>query len=331
MYLYRAINNNDLSTLNLNEGLYSKDITESLKEKTFYFLLYVNGQLDKFFKFSKEEQKSIYKSYMHDFTFDIIELRHLAAIDLNKIKVENSDSLTTEKINNILAAFGTINNHLANATRYATSWISFTKDIHNIEKYYLRQKINKVAMIDNSNLDSIIDCNTLAIDIGNPDILKKLNEYKLLLTKDFRLTKSGFHGFNYSIRDKEVIYYSHIPQEKIITVLNPIEVDLLYNDLFNEEFYKLNNDTRYRAYEYFKYYIQFLLKDLSDIEKKVLFEHYFNSKPLASLYSDARDADKFVLAKKKILTQIPINKVTGRIMKGKCQNIILPEENRYSK
>lgn len=331
MYLYRAINDNDLSTLSLNEGLYSKDITESLKEETFYFLLYANRQLDNFLKLPKEEQKSIYKSYMHDFTFDIIELRHLAAIDLNKIKVENSDSLTTEKINNILAAFGTINNHLANGTRCATSWISFTKDIHNIEKYYLRQRINKVVIIDNSNLDSIIDCNTLAIDIGNPDILKKLNEDKLLLTKDFRLTKSGFHGFNYSIRDKEVIYYSHIPQEKIITVLNPMEVDLLYNDLLSEKIYKLNNDERHRFYESFNKYIKILLKDLSDIEEKVLFEHYFNSKSLASLYSDARDADKFVLAKKKILSKIPITQVTSNLMKGKCQNIILPEENRYSK
>mgnify|MGYP004504779921 FL=1 len=371
MYLYRAINDNDLSTLNLNEGLYSKDITESLKEETFYFLLYANRQLDNFLKLPKEEQKSIYKSYIHDFIFDSIKLRDLATIDLNKInfddvkslideqknickrcvydfifgsidlrdlaiavdkiKVENIDKIIIEKIKNIYDAFGTINNHLANGTRCATSWISFTKDIHNIEKYYLRQRINKVVMIDNSNLDLNIDCNTLAIDIGNPDKLKKLNENKLLLTKKLGLTKSGFHGFNYSIRDKEVIYYSHIPQEKIITVLNPMEVDLLYNDLLSEKIYKLNNDERHRFYEYFNKYIKILLKDLSDIEEKVLFEHYFNSKSLASLYSDARDADKFISAKKKILSKIPITQVTSNLMKGKCQNIILPEENRYSK
>lgn len=330
MYLYRAINDNDLSTLSLNEGLYSKDITESLKEETFYFLLYANRQLDNFLKLPKEEQKSIYKSYIHDFTFDVSELRHLTAITLNKINLNDIQNLTNEQKQNIIKVLSTINTHLVHGSRVNTQWISFTSDIHRTEKYYLSQAKNKVAVIE-SNVNLIVDGNYMAVDLSSKEIIKKQLEFGFLMSKDFNRCSSNFRGYNNSAKDKEVIYYSHIPQEKIITVLEPIQVDLIYNDLFNEDFYKLNNDTRYRAYEYFKYYIKFLLKDLSDIEEKVLFEHYFNSKSLASLYSDARDVDKFISAKKKILSKIPINKVTSRIMNGKCQNIILPEENRYSK
>lgn len=340
MYLYRALNDNDLSTLSLNEGLYSKEITDYFKLKAFDLFLSANSDLyNQFSKLSKDGKKITYKSYMHDFTFDVIELRNLANIISSKVKIETMDDITVKK-SGIYSALRTVNNHLVNGSKYNTNWISFTKDIHRIEKYYLKQKINKVAVLD-SNLkmknlelsyDLIIDCNTLGLDFSDRKTVKFLLEQHLLPNKDDKTTKETFRGLNYAIKDKEVIYYSHVPQEKIVTVLEPIQVDLIYNDLLNENFYKLDNDAKLDVYRIFKETIEkLLLEDLSDIEKMVLLEHYFNSQPLSSLYNNACDADKFVFAKKKILSKIPINQVTGRIMKGKCQNIILPEEKRYSK
>lgn len=340
MYLYRALNSNDLSTLNLDEGLYSKEITDYFKLKAFDLFLSANKKLYYIFsKLSTEDKKSIYKSYMHDFTFDVLQLRDLANIISNKVKIENMDDITVKK-SGIYSALRTVNNHLVNGSKYNTSWISFTKDIHRIEKYYLKQEINKVAVLDSKiktenldlSYDLMIDCNTLGLDLSNRKMVEFLLEQHLLPNKDDKTTKETFRGLNYAIKDKEVIYYSHVPQENIVTVLEPLLVDLIYNGIFNEQFYSLSNNLKCLIYEKFKLLIKNnLLGNLNDIEKMVLLEHYFNSKPLSSLYSDERDLDKFVFAKKQILSKLPINSLSSNLIKGKCQKIILPEENRYSK
>lgn len=161
----------------------------------------------------------------------------------------------------------------------------FNSNIHEIEKYYLNQYKNRVAVIDSVNM--IIDENTKK-DLSN--------------------------------------------NEKIVTILEPIQVDLIYNNLFNERFYQLSNYSKKIIYEMFKSSIKTTIFDhLNDIERMVYFEHYINCKSLLSLSSNNNELQKLISAKKNILSQIEINSCTKYMMNDKFKSIVLPEEKRYSK
>lgn len=332
MYLYRALNNNDISALKLNEGLYSKDDTEYIKKRVVDFILYADEDLFKQFSaLSKEEQKDIYKTYIHNFAFNIKELKDLSEMKLSKVNICNMKNLTNEQKQNIIKVLSTINTHLIHGSRVDTSWISFTSDIHKIEKYYLSQSNNKVAVID-SNVNLIIDKNAIAVDLSSKDEIKKLSKFGFLISKDFNPCSYNFRGYNNSAKDNEVIYYSHVPQEKVVTVLEPIQIDLIYNNIFNEKFYQLSNYSKCIIYEMFKSSIKVTLFDnLSDIERMIYFEHYINCKSLSSLSSNNYDLQKLIAAKKKILSQIKINSCTKYMMNDTFKNIVLPEEKKYSK
>ena len=162
----------------------------------------------------------------------------------------------------------------------------FTSNIHKIEKDYLNQYKNKVAVINSTNM--IMDENAKKIDLNN--------------------------------------------NEKIVAVLEPIQVDLIYNNLFNEKFYQLSNYSKKIIYEMFKSSIKIAIFDnLNDIERMVYFEHYINCKSLLSLSSNNNELQKLISAKKNILSQIEINSCTKYMMNDKFKNIVLPEEKRYSK
>ena len=49
---------------------------------------------------------------------------------------------------------------------------------------------------------------------SNKDSIKKLKKFGFLMSKNFRLYSYNFRRYNNSAKDKEIIYYSYVPQEK---------------------------------------------------------------------------------------------------------------------
>lgn len=332
MYIYRALNTNDLETLKMDEGLYSKYVIDQIKYRLFCYTLNSISEDNSIFKnIDSESIKELYRIFNPNYSLYINDLKNMAAKKIDKIKINYKEDVSIEKINNIIGTLKTINTHLAHGTHYNTDWISFSRNLHNIEKYYLQQTINKVAVID-SKINSIFDCGTLSINLSDYESIKKLSKLGFLITKNGSYTKAGFKGFNYSLSDKEIIYYSHVPQESIVDILEPIQIDLIYNNIFNEEFYKLNKEKKKIKYERLKkYLVMSLSKELTNIQITILHEHYLKCKSLSSLATNNEDLHKLIYAKKKLLSKIPVNHITYSIIKDKCQNIVLPEEKVYYK
>lgn len=244
MYVYRALNNLDIIVDPYKNGLYAKNVLYNIVKDRFD-LVYSLIQNDPMYSEAKKiKSKDILNSFNHE------ELKNFISKDdlyyMNEYQKRNNFDMSNmcdiEKLQTIFSVLATVNSHILNGSEYFnTPWISFTKDFDKLFNYYLSQEIHEVAVID-SNVDELFDNNLLALDLSSQDKIEGIKKY---LVKKDKYSKYAFTDlysrvFNYSKSAKEIIYYNHIPKERIVSILKPLQIDLMYNDAFDEDYFKLN-------------------------------------------------------------------------------------------
>lgn len=252
-YLYRALNSFDMEIEPFKNGLISKKIIGSSLESFYAMCFYHTKRIEEIFNgyenVTEEIYNSVYNSLKHSLVKGVLPLIVSKAYDdqryIDSIIQELFQSNKNVFSNSFKDIASTIQTHLCKGSSYETEWISFSKSLESIRKFYLTQEKHEVAVIQ-SNVDKIFDYSNwpplIAFDVSSREKIAEIAEERLLINKkdrynNYLTTNLKSRGFNYSVAAEEVIYYSQVPREQIIALLKPLEVDLLLNDALDLEFY----------------------------------------------------------------------------------------------
>lgn len=318
MYLYRVLNEFDINANVLKNGLASKkliyDLTTSYYQTNPQYLKLTKQDKDQFIKehmieYLIHHQNNLEKKY-RKYCKDIIQ----TITSLYKTEDKNPELLIKT-----IYYLSSLNNHLVNGSKTYTEWISLSKKLNCIDEYYNSQPNHKIAIIS-SKTNGYLEDETLAIDVSSRDIINqdelfcnriKYNDYlKYLETKDSLLfiedlvkkTKKEFMGYNFSISSQEVCYYQYISSDKIVSVLESLQIDLIRCGLFNEEFLKLDKRQQQRCYEELKHKLLKLVKIMKDPYMLHIYEElYLKNKNLHTITTNPLEQEKIKHTKKLIL------------------------------
>lgn len=318
MYLFRVLNEFDINGNALKNGLASKkmiyDITESYYKTAPEYLklnkhdrdLFVKEHMNEYLIIHQNNLEKKYRKYCKDIIKTINEL-HTTKDEDSKLLIKTIYYLST------------LNNHLVNGSKTYTEWISLSKKLNSIDDYYNSQSKHKVALIASST-NGYIEEETLAVDVSSRDIINKAEifcnkiEYKdyleYLETMDIyqfiedlvRRTKKEFMGYNFSVSDKEVCYYQYISSNKIVSVLESLQIDLIRCGLFNEEFLELDKKKQLKCYEELKYKLLRLVKLMQDPYMLHIYEElYLKNNNINNITTNHHEQGKIKYTKKLIL------------------------------
>lgn len=265
MFLFRVTNEFDSIINPKKNGFISKKL---LYDATYRHLLYT--QKEKIEQLSSKEKDEYIKEYMH-----IYLAEHIYKIDkiFRKNYKETRDTIhhfVEEKDNfsycKMIKDLSSLPNHLINGSKIYTNWISATSDFDGIWKYYDRQKIHEVAVIE-VNTNGVFDENTYVVNLSNREIIDNIKflsnkiddndyntfidemkehpEYQSTIVNTFnkfvmKPTDKKFSGFNFASSSSEYCIYNHIPKEYIRGFLDSLQIDLICADLFNEDILMLH-------------------------------------------------------------------------------------------
>lgn len=311
MYIYRAINEFDEKMDPIKNGLIAKSIINSIIHSDFDFLVYATyiGKDDNpFFHMKESEMEKIYREVRKDFelSMHIQEFQRIAdqnQKEINDIFLELINNQSLDYLKKLLNILSTKNGHITKGSTIDYPWISFTTSLEKTKHYYENQKKNTVVVVD-SNINKFYDVAEnaflLALDLSSDE---KIRNNEFIINANKTGTRLNYRGLNYSKKDNEVIYYNRVPKDKIVTVLNPLQYELLLNGLLGEEYYKFSQTKK----NYWKFMvlssIKNLLKENSNIVNYILEEYYSKNRALKELsetgeYSlyELNSANEFILA-----------------------------------
>lgn len=322
--LFRALNELDIMCDPLFNGVASKKLIYDLT----YSYLQSNDR--NYFDSLNDKEKDIYcKENMIDYV-KTHQYKLKKMIDRKGIEVRNNlYGITTcnpQSWANLLYYLSTLNTHLSNGSRVYTDWISTSKDLKSIMKYYKEQSIHKVLVLGTAS-GGLMDDNTIVIDLSNR---KYIEETLFLLSKKtgfndinsfmeysrkcnvnvesffenglFVNTNEKFTGFNYANYDKEVCIYRYYPSECIISVLEALQIDLISLGLFNNKYFLLDKKDQVMELEKMKMILKNKILKLNDSYMYYVFnELYLNNKNINIIKTSELDEDKIKYNRFKIL------------------------------
>lgn len=226
----------------------------------------------------------------------------------------------------LLYYLSTLNSHLSSGSRIYTDWISTTKEFNSIFKYYKNQTTHKVAILGTGS-GGIMDIDTLVVDLSSREIIddslmmlnKKIKDGSVkdfiekvkqssytfidVLENDiFERTNDKFVGFNYSVFDNETCIYRFYPSEKVLAVLEAIQIDLLVCKMFNKDFFMLDKDKQVLELDKLKEVLKKLIIKQNDPYMFYVFrELYLENKNIDIISNDKFDIEKIKYNRGKIL------------------------------
>lgn len=303
MLLYRVLNKYDMLYNPLENGLASKKL---LYNMTYDYLN--STQKEYLSKLSKNKRELYVKNniefYISKHKKDIGNkiLKRGNKVYSNLSGIHRMKNLTIDDINNnyyetILKQYNeswlylsyylsTINNHLINGSKTFTNWISTTKNINKLIKYY--DDTSKIAIIKTTSM-GLMDNNTLVVDMSN---MESINEMIMFLSKkieedDFKKfyniskennfnkqlyesflhnkTNENFMGYKYSSFDEEFLIYEYYPKENIVCTLDKLQIDLLGAKLFDlPKYASLPKDEQVRQLAILKEVLSDKIKKIDD-------------------------------------------------------------------
>ena len=259
MLLFRVMNDYDSIINPKKNGFVSKRLIYDATSKYLYYT-----QREKMEQLNQSEKDEYIKEYMYKYIKEHrYKLNKIFKKDYKETRdtihhfVEDKDNFSYCKM---IMDLSTLPNHLINGSRTFTNWISATSNFDGIWKYYDRQKIHEVAVIDVCT-NGVFDENTYIVDLSNREKIDNIRflsnkidkkdfsnfingmkehpEYQDILVNTFnrfvmRPTDKGFSGFNFASASSEYCIYNHIPSEYIKGFLESLEIDLICADLFDE-------------------------------------------------------------------------------------------------
>ena len=324
MILVRALNEFDMASDIETNGIASKELIYEIV-KTYY----ENGKNSTYSQLNEKEKQQFIKDH-------IIEYLQTHQKRLEKhYRKKNSQTTDTMKalINNhnpgALILFqkymSSLQGHLVAGSRTYTNWISASKDIPSIKKYYDAQKVHQIAILksaDSGLIDSdyliTVDVSTKEkqeknpflcnkIDCDHVELLAYLSQEYPHIARDFKIdyvipTSLKSSGLHYAASSSEVCLYEYIPPTHIIGLINALQMDPMKLKIFNFSYYKLDKPTQLR-------YLQELKRELIKILRKendpyllhVMEELYEKNKNIRTLVSKAEPKEKVIDARNKIL------------------------------
>lgn len=324
LLLFRALNELDIEMDTLNNGLVSKKIIYdltwnylSLYDKEYFNSLNVQEKD----QYCKSKMLQYIKTHKHKIMKTVI--RQSTEIRKN---IQGFKYLDSESCNNIFGYLSTLNNHIANGSRVYTDWISTTKNLSNISKYYEKQNIHKVAVLGSSS-GGFADDNTLVLDLSSRNQIedirqilpKKTSENKIkllenIIARDGNIpmelfnddiyvpTSKKFVGYNYSIADKEVCIYKYFPKENVLSILESLQLDLIEKRVFNTEFLKLSKEEQIHQLGVLKEVLKLWILKLNDPYLMYVFDEiYIKNKNVNDICKNNEEKEKINKGRAKIL------------------------------
>lgn len=264
MYVYRALNECDMVLKPKENGLFGKKIVFDNTMASFNFITSVENVA---FKDSKEAKKcytdvkskmicgSNYTSIIEDAERNdmIYKKKYQQIFDFISGKSDLSAEERKEINDYFMKLFKSSKGHMRNGSNVDSNWISFAKDLNSLKRYYLSQNTNQIAVVD-SKINGVIDQGILAVDVSNKEAIDRIKDAFVIKHGDkYYYTSDRFVGYNFAIDNKEVLYYNHIPSERIIHVLDQFQSDLAYNGILDEEKFYSYGDNKKKNYMFYIY------------------------------------------------------------------------------
>ena len=329
MILFRVMNKYDSIINPKKNGFISKKL---IYDATSRFLYYT--EKEKMDSLTPKEKDEYIKEYMctylkdHKYKLDkIFKKDYRETRDTIHHFVEEKDNFSYCKI---IKDISTLPNHLVNGSRTFTNWISTTSDFDGIWKYYDRQKVHEVAVIDVCT-NGVFDENTYVVDLSNREIIKNIKflsnkiddkeynafinemkehpEYHNMLVSTFnrfimKPTDKKFSGFNYASSSNEYCIYNHIPKENIKGFLESLQIDLICADLFDETVLTLPKSVQIEELQKLKDMILRHVKEENNPYMLYVFEElYLNKRNISEITNSVEEQEKMEQMRNQIISK----------------------------
>ena len=349
MYIYRCLNSYDNVFNPLTYGLYAKNIIydftkimwnsiferiflernstwEYLKDEEYRKFrlegISIDGQIS--IDALKAEFYKTYNEILDDDEFLSLIFRptdeYLRMLENKRnpeISYTNEDSRQIRKLmieSNIAA-------HTQKGSKYNYGWIAFSKYI--VPRYYANQAIHQVVVIESKIEESPYNENTYdvlgeskipAIDQSDNEALR---HHKYYVTQQGEQISDESRTAKFAEKDCQVIYYSHVPNERIVAILNALQVDLMCQKALDyKEFYKDTIDEQKRSYEELLKACEECIQELDELDKDIfdkLYKKNLSTWKYCEEYENG-SIEEIKAAREKILKEI-VKKVDYKYLK----------------
>ena len=329
MFLFRALNDFDMTINPIKNGLVSKKMIYDATKRYLY-----NTKREIIEKMSEKEKDEYIKEYMHKY---LIEHKH----KLSKIFKRNHNE-TRNIIHNyvekkdkfaycqLIRDLSSLPSHLVSGSKTYTNWISASSNIDGLWNYYDKQNIHEVAVLD-VYTNGVFDDNTYIVDLSNRDTINKIRflsnkidkdnfdlfvnfmmenyelyEYFLNIFNKYVMnpTNKKFMGFNFSIASNEYCIYDYLPKESIVSVLESLQIDLICADLFNVDYLLLSPNKQVQELKKLKEMIlKHVLEEKNSYMLYVFEELYLKNRNILEITACKKEQEKMLLMRNEIISK----------------------------
>lgn len=270
MYLYRAINDWDIYFNMINNGFVSKKI--------------INDFFEKSCSTDSENKLAVIEKHQKEI---------LNIVDFYQEYVNSLFSSIENKKWGLIQLISSANSHVLKGSSINYNWISFSKDIFSIEKYYLEQKnYNYIAIIESSN-ETVGEHNGNYLIKVDYSTIANMQENEYLMTQMGEKIDENSRLAAYGIKSKEVCFYGHVPQDKIVTILRSLEADMIFRGIVSfEEILSLGDFERLNLLMNITNYLKTIYQN-DELALYIINEHYINNRSILSISEGCQDIEKF--------------------------------------
>lgn len=270
MYLYRAVNDWDIYFNMINNGFVSKEI------------------IDDFFKNSDNMDSENKFSLIEKHQKEILKIAGFYQEYVNSL----FSSIENEKWS-LIQLISSANSHVLKGSSINYNWISFSKDIFSIKKYYLEQKnYNYIAIIESSN-ETVEEHNGNYLIKVDYSTIANMQENEYLMTQMGEKIAENSRLAAYGINSKEVCFYGHVPQDRIVAILRALEADMIFRGIIGlTEILSLSNLERLNLLMNITNYLKTIYQN-NDLALYIINEHYINNRSILSISEGCQDIEKF--------------------------------------
>lgn len=270
MYLYRAVNDWDIYFNMINNGFVSKEI------------------IDDFLKNSDNMDSENKISLIEKHQKEILKIAGFYQEYVNSL----FSSIENEKWS-LIQLISSANSHVLKGSSINYNWISFSKDIFSIKKYYLEQKnYNYIAIIESSN-ETVEEHNGNYLIKVDYSTIANMQENEYLMTQMGEKIAENSRLAAYGINSKEVCFYGHVPQDRIVAILRALEADMIFRGIISlTEILSLSNFERLNLLMNITNYLKTIYQN-NDLALYIINEHYINNRSILSISEGCQDIEKF--------------------------------------
>lgn len=325
MLLVRSLNEYDIVSDPLSNGIASKELIYNLTKS------YYDSQKDKEYIALSNKEKDVFirehiKEYLISHKRKLAKLYEKRNASYRKAISDLLDRHDPAGAIMVIKYMSSLQSHLNSGSRVNSNWISTSKSLDGIGKYYDKQDVHKVALIK-TNTNGFIDSDrVLTMDVSSKEkiasnhfLYNKIDcdfidnlayistSYPAVLdyfTANFTvLTNPKARGFNYAKSSREVCIYEYLPASHIIGLIEALQMDLIKLGVFNFDYFKLSREDQEMYLNKLKMILFKLIKNLQDPFMLYVFQElYLNNKNLKTIITFRDSKDKIIASRNKILS-----------------------------